>query len=40
MYHPDGHQMLAEGGADVIVINGGNPDEVKQALYGCVPLSA
>jgi hypothetical protein len=29
MYHPDGHQMLAEGGADVIVIDSSNADEVK-----------
>jgi phosphoglycerate dehydrogenase-like enzyme len=38
MYHPDGHQMLAEGGADVIVIDSSNADEVKQSLHGARAL--
>src|SRR5258708_39807509 len=38
MYHPDGHEMLAEGGADVIVIDSSNADEVKQALHGAHAL--
>ena len=38
MYHTDGHQMLAEGGADVIVIDSSNADEVKQALHGARAL--
>ena len=38
MYHPDGHEMLAEGGADVIVIDSSNADEVKQALHGARAL--
>jgi phosphoglycerate dehydrogenase-like enzyme len=38
MYHPDGHEMLAEGGADVIVIDSSNADEVKQVLHGARAL--
>jgi phosphoglycerate dehydrogenase-like enzyme len=38
MYHTDGHRMLAEGGADVIVIDSSNADEVKQALHGARAL--
>jgi phosphoglycerate dehydrogenase-like enzyme len=38
MYHTDGHRMLADGGADVIVIDSSNADEVKQALHGARAL--
>jgi hypothetical protein len=38
MYHPGGHQMLVEAGADVVVIDTNNADEVKQALHGARAL--
>ena len=38
MYDPAGHTMLAEGGADVIVVDSSNVDEIKQVLYGARAL--
>jgi phosphoglycerate dehydrogenase-like enzyme len=38
MYHPGGHQMLIDAGADVVVIDTNNADEVKQALHGARAL--
>lgn len=38
MYHPAGHQMLAEGGADVVIVDNSNADEIKQVLHGARAL--
>lgn len=38
MYDPAGHKMLADGGADVVVIDSTDPGEVKQALHGAHAL--
>src|SRR5262245_10532109 len=38
MYDPAGHQLLAEGGADVVVVDSSNVDEIKQVLYGARAL--
>jgi len=38
MYDPAGHQMLAEGGADVVVVDSSNVDEIKQVLHGARAL--
>ena len=32
MYAPIGHELLADGGADVVVVDSPNADEVKQVL--------
>jgi phosphoglycerate dehydrogenase-like enzyme len=34
MYHPIGHTLLAEAGADVVVVDSSDVGEVKQALHG------
>ena len=34
MYHPVGHELLAEAGADVVTIDSNDSGEVKQALHG------
>jgi hypothetical protein len=34
MYHPVGHTLLAEAGADVVVVDSNDVGEVKQALHG------
>src|SRR5215472_6271112 len=34
MYDPAGHKMLADAGADVVVIDSTDAGEVKQALHG------
>jgi phosphoglycerate dehydrogenase-like enzyme len=38
MYHPQGHQMLAEAGLDVVVVDSANADEIKQVVYGARAL--
>jgi phosphoglycerate dehydrogenase-like enzyme len=38
MYHPEGHQMLAEAGLDVIIVDSTNVDEIKQVLHGARAL--
>ena len=38
MYHPQGHQMLAEAGLDVVIVNGAGADELKQVLHGARAL--
>ena len=38
MYDPAGHKMLADGGADVVVIDSTDAGEVKQALHGAHAL--
>jgi len=38
MYDPAGHKMLADGGADVVVVDNPDPGEVKQALHGAAAL--
>jgi len=38
MYHPAGHQMLAEHGADVVIVDSVEPDQIKQALHGAHAL--
>ena len=38
MYDPAGHTLLAEGGADVVVVDSSNADEVKQVLHGARAL--
>ena len=38
MYDPAGHKMLADGGADVVVVDNPDPGEVKQALHGALAL--
>ena len=38
MYHAAGHNMLADGGADVVVVDSTNKDELKQVLYGARAL--
>ena len=38
MYDPAGHALLAEGGADVVVVDSSNADEIKQVLYGARAL--
>lgn len=38
MYNTLGHDLLSEAGADVVVIDSDNPDEVKQALHGAKAL--
>ena len=38
MYDPAGHKMLADAGADVVVINSTDSGEVKQALHGAHAL--
>jgi phosphoglycerate dehydrogenase-like enzyme len=38
MYDPAGHKMLTEGGADVVVVDSSNVDEIKQVLYGARAL--
>lgn len=38
MYSPIGHDLLAEGGADVVVVDSPNADEVKQVLHGAKAL--
>jgi phosphoglycerate dehydrogenase-like enzyme len=34
MYHPVGHALLAEAGAEVVVVDSNDVGEVKQALHG------
>jgi phosphoglycerate dehydrogenase-like enzyme len=34
MYHPAGHTLLAEAGADVVIVDSSDAGEVKQALHG------
>jgi phosphoglycerate dehydrogenase-like enzyme len=34
MYHPVGHTLLAEAGADIVVVDSTDVGEVKQALHG------
>src|SRR5262245_27876529 len=34
MYHPAGHKMLADGGADVVIVDSADPDQIKQILHG------
>ena len=38
MYNTLGHDLLFEAGADVVVVDSDNPDEVKQALHGAKAL--
>ncbi len=38
MYHPAGHKMLADGGADVVIVDGTDAGEIKQALHGARAL--
>ncbi len=38
MYHPEGHQMLAQAGLDVVIVDSPNADEIKQVLYGARAL--
>ena len=38
MYASLGHDLLAEGGADVVVVDSPNADEVKQVLHGASAL--
>jgi phosphoglycerate dehydrogenase-like enzyme len=38
MYDPAGHQMLADGGADVVIVDSSNADEIKQVLHGARAL--
>jgi phosphoglycerate dehydrogenase-like enzyme len=38
MYYPQGHHMLAEAGADVVIVDSSNADEIKQALHGARAL--
>lgn len=38
MYNPIGHQLLADGGADVVVVDTPNTDELKQVLHGAKAL--
>ena len=38
MYHLVGHELLAEGGADVVVVDSSQTDELKQALHGARAL--
>ena len=38
MYHPAGHKMLADAGADVVVVDSTNADELKQVLHGARAL--
>jgi len=38
MYDPAGHKMLADAGADVVVIDSTDAGEVKQALHGAHAL--
>jgi phosphoglycerate dehydrogenase-like enzyme len=38
MYDPAGHKMLADGGADVVVVDSSNADEIKQVLHGARAL--
>ena len=38
MYHPAGHKMLAEAGADVVVVDSTDADELKQVLHGARAL--
>ena len=38
MYHPQGHQMLAEAGLDVVIVDSANADEIKQVLHGARAL--
>ena len=38
MYNTLGHDLLSEAGADVVVVDSDNPDEVKQALHGAKAL--
>jgi D-3-phosphoglycerate dehydrogenase / 2-oxoglutarate reductase len=38
MYHPAGHQMLVDGGADIIIVDSSNADEIKQVLHGARAL--
>lgn len=38
MYHPEGHQMLADAGLDVVIVDSPNADEIKQVLHGARAL--
>lgn len=38
MYDPVGHDLLAEGGADVVVVDSSSADELKQVLHGARAL--
>jgi phosphoglycerate dehydrogenase-like enzyme len=38
MYHPEGHQMLAQAGLDVVIVDSPDADEIKQVLYGALAL--
>ena len=38
MYHPEGHQILAEAGLDVVIVDSTNVDEIKQVLHGARAL--
>jgi 2-keto-3-deoxy-L-rhamnonate aldolase RhmA len=40
MYHPQGHQMLAEAGLDVVVVDSANADEIKQVVYVHAPCGS
>ena len=38
MYNPIGHKLLEGGGADVVVVDSPNSDELKQVLHGAKAL--
>ncbi len=38
MYDPAGHQMLADAGIDVVIVDSPHADELKQALHGARAL--
>lgn len=38
MYNPIGHKLLEDGGADVVVVDSANADELKQVLHGAKAL--
>ena len=38
MYNPIGHKLLEDGGADVVVVDSPNADELKQVLHGAKAL--
>ncbi len=38
MYHLLGHELLAQGGADVVVVDSAHANELKQALHGARAL--
>ena len=38
MYHTAGHNMLTDGGTDVVVVDSNNIGELKQVLHGARAL--